>query len=360
MPNKKKKHSREYWWLWGVIIILTLLGILFVFDASVAEAFATFNDQYHFLKQHLVWAGLGLGLMFFTNLIPLKIFEKLSPLFFIGGVFLLLAVFIPGIGRELNGAHRWIFLGPISFQPIEVFKLLFVIFSATWLSQHQRTLPFLFTTAVPAVLLLLQPDLGSLLILGGIAFGMFYLAGGNLWHIAGIAVATLALLLIAVFSSNYRRERVQTFLNPEADPLGAGFQIKQITLALGRGGWLGQGIGNSRQKFSYIPEASTDSIFAIIAEEVGFLGSSILISLFSFYFALSAKVAAKAKSEFSQLLVWGIIIWLAGQMLLNLAAVVTLVPLTGLPLPFISYGGSALVSILIANGILLRVAKESA
>lgn len=342
----------------STVFILTLLGLLFVFDASVAEAFHTFGDQYHFLRQHTVWAGLGLGLMFVTSFIPLAWWEKLAQPLYILGLILLIMVFIPGIGRELNGAHRWIFLGRLRLQPIEPFKLMLIVFFADWLNHHQRLLPFLFTTGLPALLILLQPDLGSLLVLGGIAFGIYFVAGGKLSHILSLTAGVSLLLALAILTSNYRLQRLKTFLNPQADPLGAGFHIRQITLALGRGGWLGQGIGNSRQKFSYLPEASTDSIFAIIAEEVGFVGSSVLILLFGCYFFFAAKTIHQVDNSFAQLVGWGTLIWVAAQTLLNLAAIVTLIPLTGIPLPFISYGGSALVMILIANGILWRVGKE--
>ena len=355
---KKNLFLNKKNWLVSLVLILTFLGTLFVFDASVAEAFRTFNDQYHFLKQHSLWAILGIIAMLITSLVPLSLWEKISKPIFIFGLILLTMVFIPGIGRELNGAHRWIFLGSLRFQPIEPFKIALIIFFANWLSQHQRTMPFLFTTSLPILLILLQPDLGSILILGTIAFGMFFIAGGKMLHILGISGLTILLIMIAILSSSYRRERLNTFLNPQSDPLGSGFHIRQITLAVGRGGVSGQGIGNSRQKFSYIPEASTDSIFAIIAEEVGFIGSSILLILFGTYFFIASKIANAASDPFAMLLGWGIIIWIASQVLLNLAAVVALVPLTGLPLPFISYGGSSLIMILIANGILLRIAKE--
>ncbi len=355
---KKLSLSQQKNWLASLVLALTFLGILFIFDASVAEAFRTFNDQYHFLKQHSLWAILGIIIMFLTSLIPLSFWKKIAKPIFISGLIILLMVFIPGIGKELNGAHRWIILGNIRFQPIEPFKITLIIFFANWLSQHQKLLPFLFTTSLPIILILLQPDLGSLLILGVIAFGMFFIAGGKILHILSISTLTILLILIAILSSSYRRDRLNTFLHPQSDPLGSGFHIRQITLALGRGGVTGQGIGNSRQKFSYIPEASTDSIFAIIAEEVGFIGSSLLIILFGGYFFISSKIVNAVSDPFVFLLGWGIIIWIAAQTLLNLAAVVVLVPLTGLPLPFISYGGSSLLMILMANGILLRIATE--
>lgn len=355
-----KKHPSSNYQRWLILLVMTFtfLGVLFVFDASVAESFNTFGDQYHFLKQHSIWAVLGITMMFLTSLVPISIWEKLALPIFIAGLSLLIMVFIPGIGRELNGAHRWIFLGDIRLQPIESFKISLIIFFASWLSKHQRTLPFVFITGLVSLLILLQPDLGSLLVMVIIAFGMFFIAGGNLLHILGISGVSILFLAVAVLSSGYRKARLDTFFNPQADPLGSGFHIRQITLALGRGGVTGQGIGNSRQKFSYIPEASTDSIFAIIAEEVGFVGSAVFILLFATYFLNISKIANHATNDFANLLGWGIVIWIAAQTLLNLAAVVALVPLTGLPLPFISYGGSSLVSILIANGILLRIAKE--
>ena len=358
MGKKNQSFLAVSTWFILLIIILSLLGILFVFDASVAESFNTFGDQYHFLRQHLLWVVLGLAAMFFTSFIPLSLWQRLAKPIFIVGLILLILVFVPGIGREFNGAHRWIFLGNLRFQPIEFFKFALIIFFADWLSQHQRLLPFLFTAGIPAILILLQPDLGSLLILGSIAFGLFFVAGGKMLHVAGISGVTISLLALVILTSSYRRERLNTFLNPQTDPLGSGFHMRQITLALGRGGTFGQGIGNSQQKFSYIPEASTDSIFAIIAEEVGFVGSTTLIILFGIYFFLSTKIANLAQDDFSKLLGWGIIIWIAAQTILNLSAEVALVPLTGLPLPFISYGGSSLVMILLVNGILLRIIKE--
>ncbi|MBU2543502.1 putative lipid II flippase FtsW [Patescibacteria group bacterium] len=358
MGKKNQSLLSPSAWLISLVLILTLAGLLFVFNASVAEAFNTFGDQYHFLKQHLTWIGLGLLAMILAKFIPLSFWKQTSKFFYIFGLLALLLVFIPGIGREFNGAHRWIFWGNFRFQPVEPFKLAMIVFFANWMSNHQKLLPFLFTTGLPALLILLQPDLGSLLVIVSIAFGMFFIAGGKLSHLLGITGISVLILLIVILGSGYRRERLSTFLNPQADPLGAGFHIRQITLALGQGGWLGQGIGNSRQKFSYIPEASTDSIFAIIAEEIGFIGSVIILALFALYFYFATKTANLAPNSFERLLGWGIIIWLAAQTLLNLAAVVALVPLTGLPLPFLSYGGSSLVMILLANGILLRISAE--
>lgn len=359
------KQTHTFWKPQTTLIVLTLvlslLGLLFVFDASLGEAYATFNDQYHFLRQHAVWLGLGLFGLVTARFIPLDWWQKLSRPLYLLGLILLALVFVPGIGRELNGAHRWLFLGQLRLQPIEFFKLTLVIFFADWLSQHQRLLPFLFTFGLPAVLLLLQPDLGSLLVISLIAFALFFLAGGHWSHLLVMIGGGTAIILLAILTSSYRLKRLKTFFNPQTDPLGASFHIRQITLALGRGGWFGQGLGNSRQKFAYIPEASTDSIFAVIAEEVGFVGSSLILSLFFFFFLTATKIIRQTdEGSFTNLLGWGIFIWIAGQAFLNLAAILAIVPLTGLPLPFFSYGGSSLVMILFATGILWRIGHEAA
>ena len=342
-----------------LIFILSLLGLLFVFDASVGEAFATFQDQYHFLRQHGMWLAIGWMALIVGYAIPTKWWKTLSLLLYGGALLLLLLVFVPGIGKELNGAHRWIFIGSASLQPVEIMKFAMIVFFASWMSGHQRLMPFLVTSGIPLLLVILQPDLGSLLILSGIAVGLYFTAGGKMINLAGIGGLGLIFLLLAVMTSSYRWQRVKTFFNPEADPLGAGFHVRQITLALGRGGWFGQGIGNSRQKFSYIPEASTDSIFAIIAEEVGIVGSVVLIALFGLLFWTIVRIIASLPpNSFEQLLAWGIFLWIVIQTILNLSAVVALVPLTGIPLPFISYGGSALVMLLFSMGVLLKLGNQ--
>lgn len=340
-------------------IILSLLGLLFVFDASVAESFTTFGNQYHFLQQQAIWLVVGFVGMGIGWLTPTKTWFKVAPVLYGLGILLLIAVFVPGIGRELNGASRWLFLGDdIRLQPAELSKFFLVALLASFLGKQQRLLPFALITLLPVGLILLQPDLGSALILLIIAFGLYFLADGNLLTFLGLGALGVVAIFLVINASNYRRERFLTFLHPERDPLGSGFHTRQITLALGRGGWIGQGIGNSRQKFSYIPEASTDSIFAIIAEEIGFIGSLVLITLFGLYTVFATRVISQVSPGSSaRLLGWGIVIWVISQTMLNLAAVVSLVPLTGIPLPFFSYGGSSLVMILFATGVVLRIGK---
>lgn len=345
--------------LLSLLIILCGLGLFFVFEASTAESFVTYGHQYHFVKRQALWLLVGLAALLVGRLLPLSIWEKLAPVVYVLSLILLVSVFLPGLGLELNGARRWISLGPVTFQPIELAKFGLVIFFASWMNRHQRIGPLVFLTFLPSLLLLLQPDLGSLLIIVMISFGLFYLAGGNVIKLLPVVGVAIGLLLIAILTSEYRLKRLKTFLNPDLDPQGASFHIKQITLALGSGGWLGQGLGNSRQKYAYIPEASSDSIFAIVAEEVGFVGASvILILLFTYLFLLYRLGSFQPAGSFQQLVVYGVLLWLTGQTILNLSAVVALVPLTGLPLPFFSYGGSSLVMALFANGVVLKAVQK--
>lgn len=340
-------------------LILALIGLLFVFEASTAEALKMVGTPYYFLQQQGIRIFLGLVLLVIIQFIPFKLWEKLAPVAYLGSIGLLLAVFIPGIGLELNGAARWISVGGFAFQPVEVVKFGMVLFFAQWLSKHQRLLPLLFLTGVPTLLLLLQPDLGSTLVVLAIAFGMYFVAGGKMSKLV-LSGGLLVLLLIPVIMlSPYRRERVTTFFNPNSDPLGSSFHVRQLVLALGNGGWLGQGIGNSKQKYYYIPEASSDSIFAIVAEETGFLGACIVFLLFTGW-SLSAVslISRQTPGSYIQLVGAGMLIWVSIQWLLNVAAVVALVPLTGIPLPFFSYGGTAQIMILAASGMIWRMRKK--
>jgi cell division protein FtsW len=338
-------------------VVLSILGLLFVFEASLAEGLETFGNQYHFARRQAMWIGVGFTALLGAAAVPPSFWKKTAPFWYLSGILLLILVLIPGIGREFNGARRWISIGNITvLQPIEFVKFSVVVFFAAWMSKHQKSWPFLFLTGLPVGLILLQPDLGSSLILIAISFSLYFLAGGRIKIILTSLVVGFFILSAAIVSSDYRMRRVTTYLNPELDPLGAGFHIRQITLALGRGGITGQGIGNSRQKLSYIPEPSSDSIFAITAEEIGFLGSVVVIGIYALYLSGAASIVSKLKKKkFFYLLGIGIMVWITVQTLLNLAAVVALIPLTGLPLPFFSYGGSSIVMVLFATGILIRL-----
>jgi cell division protein FtsW len=344
---------------WLLTLVLASLGLLFVFEASVAEAFAMVQDPYYFVKQQAIRLVIGLVLMVVASRVPLSWWQRTSWLWYGAGVVLLVLVFIPGLGLELNGARRWLAIGGIVIQPVEIMKLGICVFFADWLHRHQKLAPWLFLTGLPAALIIKQPDLGSLLIVASIAYGLLWLAGTPFKTWLGLGGLGVTLVALAIATSTYRQQRVQTFLNPESDPLGASFHIRQITLALGNGRWFGQGLGNSKQKYSYIPEASTDSIFAIVGEELGFVGALVIIGLWTAYLTTAYHLCQLAADPYARLLGGGILVWLAMQVILNLAAVVALVPLTGVPLPLFSYGGSSLLMILLASGILLQVSQST-
>ena len=342
-----------------ILVLLSLVGLFFVFQASTIESFNLYGHQYYFITRQIIWLLIGVIAFLIAYFTPIKFWLKIAPFVYLITFLALVLTLVPSIGIEVNGAKRWIDLGITSFQPVEFFKLGLIVFFASWLKKHQRILPFIFLISLPAVILLLQPDIGSLLVILAIATGMFFVAGGNIKKLLPIIGFGLVLLIVAILASPYRLRRIQTFLNPEVDPLGASFQIRQITLALGSGGWFGLGLGNSQQKHAFIPELSSDSIFAIVAEELGFIGSCFILILFGLYFYLIYKTAiAQKKYSFEQLFTSGVLLWIAGQTVLNLGSIVALLPLTGLPLPLFSYGGSSLVSVLFASGFVYKVAKS--
>ena len=353
---KKQKKSWDSKLLF-IILLLLSLGIIAVADASAPQAVNVFNDKYFFVKQQLLWGGAGVLLMLIVSRINYSFWEKVAtPLFWISTVFLIL-VLIPGLGITALGARRWIELGFLSFQPSELTKLTLAIYLARVASKGKGSLAFIVPIGVLGLLIMLQPDLGTTIITVGIGMAQIFYSGVNLLHLLGFgALGALATTLL-VLTSSYRRARFLTFLQQSQDPLGRDYHIRQILLALGSGGIIGAGLGQSRQKYLFLPEAATDSIFAIIAEEVGFIGSLVLIVIFAAFIYRCILIARSAPDKFSQVLALGITAWIGGQAILNIAAMVALVPLTGIPLPFFSYGGSSLVMILISCGILLSISR---
>lgn len=340
--------------LFFMVLVFIAFGVLMVYNVSVVESFITFGDKFYFVKQQLMWAGVAILALVVSSKIPTKVWYVLGPLLFIVGLALLVGVLIPGVGVKVLGARRWISIAGFTFQPVEVMKMGLVFYLSKWLSKERRFLSFLLLIVPIFGLVMLQPDLGSGLILLSISASMYIVSGKPfkhiLWMVGGGAIG-IGLLVVL---SPYRMQRLTTFLNPESDPLGKSYHIRQITLALGNGGLFGQGLGKSKQKYRYIPEATTDSIFAIIAEELGFVLCGIIIIG---YIVLLTKMRLWIRRvEFSPtayLIGVGMISWIASQVLVNLSSIVALIPLTGVPLPFISYGGTALVMCTVAIGIVI-------
>lgn len=346
--------------LFLTIIIVGLFGLLAVFNSSVVSAFRDFGNPYHYIRNQAIYLLFGIGAMLFFARFPYKNWYKFAiPLLCITLV-LLIAVFIPGIGIRALGAKRWINLGFFSLQPTELAKLALVIYLSAWFAykEKNRFLPFLSLLGVLVGLVILQPDLGTAIIITSIAMVLYFVSGAPIMHFVLIVPTLVAMVVMLAIAAPYRLARLMTFLNPMNDPLGSSYHIRQILIALGSGGMFGVGIGKSRQKYEYLPEANTDSIFAIIGEEVGFVGVMVLLMVLIFIMYRSFKIAESIPDRFGKLLATGISSWFAIQTVINLSAMVSLVPLTGVPLPLISYGGSNLLAIMVGFGILLNISKH--
>src|SRR5258706_2315716 len=347
--------------LFGLVVFLTFFGLLMIFDASSYISFRDFGDKYHYVKEQAIWMVLGfLGLYFFTMFDYRRLYNLALPIL-IGGIVLLIMVIIPGIGVKVLGAHRWVNFRFFILQPAEFIKLALAIYLAAWFStkEKQRFTAFLLLMGFVVFLVMLEPDMGTTIIILSESLILYFLSGGNILHfiaiIPTIFIGGIALIKIAP----YRAKRLATFFNPNQSITDSSYHVKQILISLGSGGLMGVGLGNSLQKFAYLPENTTDSIFAIIAEELGFLGSIIIIGLLMLTLWRIFFIAMRTKDSFGKLLEGGIGAFLVAQMIINLGAQTILLPLTGVPLPFISYGGSALVIDLCSIGILLNISRQN-
>lgn len=340
------------------VTVLVAFGLLAVFNASVAIGLRDFGDKFYFLRSQLVWAGTGFVLMLIASQINYKIFLKFSPLFLLMALIFLAIVLFPGFGIEALGAKRWLGFGSFVFQPAEFAKLALVLYLASFLIKKKDWWRFLIVLSSLLFLVIAEPDLGTAVVIAATGVAVFFVAGGSVLELGVLGVLGVLGAAAAIFTSVYRKRRLLSLLNPMADPLGASYHIRQALIAIGSGGFWGLGLGQSRQKFEYLPEATTDSIFAIIAEELGFIGAIALIFLFFLLVVRVFKIAKVCPEKAGSLLTAGIGAWLGVQMLINLGAMVALLPLTGLPLPFISYGGSSLIINLVAVGIVLNVSKQ--
>ncbi len=343
------------------VIILSLFGVLMVYDSSVAIAVRDFGNQYYYLRDQLKWLILGFVALTVFSFIDYHAWYKIALPALLGTLVLLIAVFLPVIGVSALGAHRWINFGFFVLQPAELAKLVLAMYLSAWFSGREkgRFAAFALLVSMVVGLVLLEPDLGTSVIIIAIALIMYFASGAPVLHFAVIIPVLGAGILLLAIISPYRMARLTTFLHPNQDPLGSSYHIRQALLGLGSGGWFGVGIGQSRQKYEYLPEANTDSIFAIIGEETGFVGSVAVILMFVFASWRGFRIAKRARDGFGRLLAIGITSWISVQTIINLSAMVALMPLTGVPLPFVSYGGSSLIIMLAAVGVLLNISKAS-
>lgn len=345
--------------LLATVGFLVIFGLVMVYDASSIQGLNDFKDSYYYIRQQIIWVFLGfLSLIFFSKFNYLN-FKKLAlPLLFIS-LLLLVAVFIPSLGVSGGGAHRWLKIGSGTLQPAEIIKLTGVIFLSLLFEKRTRILPLLTLIGVVTLITaVFQKDLGSTIVFVATSLMIYFGAGGPVRHFFLILPVGFLAFVTLVLTSSYRSKRILSFLDPFSDPQGFSYHISQVLIALGSGGLFGLGLGHSRQKFEYIPEVTTDSIFGIIGEELGFLGSAFLISLFVIIILRGIKISQNCPNRFGKILALGLTSWLGIQAAINLSSMVALLPLTGVPLPFISYGGSALLVDLTAVGILLNISSN--
>lgn len=364
MSNSSGKADRRFL---IYLAILVIFGLAALISASSPYGYSRFGDIYYFVKRQ-VFFGLIPGFVFFFVLakIPYGIWKKLAMISYFICLALLIIVFIPGVGADYNKyAHSWIDIGLFHFQPAELVKLALILILSIMLSDPNRDLadwkkgllPVL-TMAAPALfLVMLQPDIGTLVVLGVIVVGMLYLAQIPKTFLALIMAAGIILVAVLAIIAPYRMNRLNVFLHPELDPEGAGYQVNQAYLAIGSGGLWGLGYGHSRQKHEYLPEVQADSIFAVIAEEMGFLISTIFVFLILLLAWRGLKIAKGAPDNFGYYLAGGIAIWFFSQSIINIGAMVGLLPLTGVPLPFVSQGGTSLAICLAAAGLVISVSR---
>ena len=354
----KKQEKKLDQTLLILTIIATIFGLIMVFDSSSVTAIRDFADKFYYARQQIIWVIIGLVGLIFASKLDYHKLEKLASPFFLFNLFLLVIVLIPGIGVKVMGARRWLNILGVSIQPAELIKLSFIIYLAAFLTKKRPFLYFVVILSMLVSLVMMEPDLGTTIIVVTTSLTVYFVSGINLGYFLFLGSLGMVSGLLLILSSGYRKERLMTFLDMGKDPLGASYHIRQVLLALGAGGLWGLGLGASRQKFSYLPEAMTDSIFAIIAEELGFIGAvAVLVLLFCIVWRGFA-IALKAPDSFGQFLGVGIASSIGIQILVNIASQVALVPLTGVPLPFISYGGSSLIVVLSGIGILLNISKH--
>lgn len=350
-----------------LIFGLSVFGIIMVYSASVVESYQVFGYNYFYLNKQAVSFVIGIVCMLIASAINYRVYQKYAVWMLIATIFLLIAVFIPGISLEVGGAHRWIKIGSNVFQPAEIIKLTFIIYLSAWLAKkgddikNFKTgfLPFIFMIGIIIFLIMKEPDMGTMSVIVATAAVTFFASGASITHITLGAASLIGLFWIFIKSSPYRFARFATFLNPSSESLGASYHITQAIIAIGSGGLLGVGFGLSKQKYMFLPEAHTDSIFAIITEELGFLRAALVLVAYLLIAWRGYKIAKEAPDTFGRLLAVGITTWIVFQALINLGAMTGLIPLTGVPLPFVSYGGSSLIILLIAVGILLNISKQS-
>ncbi|MFC4076694.1 putative lipid II flippase FtsW [Salinithrix halophila] len=358
-------RGKPDFWLMLIVFLLTGFGLVMVFSASYYDGLTNHNDSYYYFKRQLMWSLIAFLFFFVVANIPYTLYQKYVGIILLSSLFVLLLVYVPFIGVELNGSNRWVQLGPIGFQPSELAKVGAIIYTASIMTKKQSylhdfkrgLLPPLVVIGLFCLLIVLEPHFSSTVILLGSCMSIIFIAGARIKHLLLLLSAGLPILVGVMLSASYRIDRLLVVQDPWKDPTDKGFQTIQSLFAIGPGGLSGKGLGNSIQKLAYLPMSQTDFIFAIIAEELGFIGGSMLILLFIALIFRGIRIAVRAPDSFGLFLGLGIITMFSIQALFNLGVVTAILPVTGVPLPFISYGGSSLLICMVSAGILLNISR---
>jgi cell division protein FtsW len=353
--------------LLAVLLCLNLVGLVMVLSASSVTAQADFGSPWYYVERQAIWSAAGAVVLLAVQRIDYHRWRAVSRLAIVGAILLLALVLVPGVGLGANGATRWIGYGPIGIQPSELAKLAILVFVADLLGRRIHRMretrltlrPVLVVTAVVAGLIMLQPNLGTTLVIGAIVAAMLFVAGVPMGRLAIMASLGTLLATMAALAAPYRRARVFAFVDPWADPMNTGYQTIQAWAALSEGGISGVGVGAGRAKWGFLPFAHTDFIFAVVGEEFGLIGATVLIGLFVLLGTLGVRTALRAPDAFGMLIAAGVTTWFVVQAFVNIGAVVGVLPITGVPLPFVSAGGSSLLASMAAAGLLLNVARQS-
>lgn len=378
MPFKPVLFKSRHWFdlddldpvLTIVFISLLTIGIIMVASSSISVADRNFSNPFYYLQRQLVFVAMGLFAAVVVFKIRLVQWEKSGMSLLVFALFLLVLVLIPGVGKTVNGSTRWLPLGVINLQVSELVKLFLVIYVAGYLVRHgeavrRSLLGFLkpmMMVGLAGLLLLMEPDFGATVVIMGTVLGMTFLAGVRFTQFISFVFIFVCAALMLVVTSPYRMQRLTSFANPWADPFDSGFQLTQSLIAIGTGGWFGTGLGGSVQKLFYLPESHTDFLFAVLSEELGFIGVTVVVLLYSALFFRALKIASqaeKAGNYFAAYMAYGIGIWLSMQAIINMGVNVGLLPTKGLTLPLMSYGGSSLIVCCIAIGLLMRIHYET-
>ncbi len=354
-------------WVFGAVVVLTGVGVVMVYSASAIVAHEWFGDSAFFLKRQAAWAVLGLAALALAQRVHYVRLRALAPVLLAAGLAALVLVLVPGIGRTAGGARRWLPVGgSLAVQPSEGMKLALVLYLADVLDRRGSRVgdlraiaaPLAVTAAVFA-LVVAQPDMGTALLLALVAGGMLFVAGARPRHLAAVGLAGLPVVAAAALSEEYRRQRLLAFVDPWRDPQGAGFHIIQSLLALGSGGFWGVGLGHSRQKFYYLPERHTDFIFSILGEELGVVGGLAVLALYGVLAVRGMRIARTAPDRFASLLAAGVTLTIVAQAAINIGVTTGVLPITGVPLPLVSFGGSSLLFTMVAAGVLLNISQHA-